>query len=111
MAANPPERMISSPPIPISDPALNQPQLGQAMLEERQVRHHVVVLTSFGVIAIIAALFTTIIDWTVLAWRTTWLVICLFGFVGLLSSVANLFNFSATKTKSSTGEDLPPVSK
>ena len=105
MTPNSPESRASLHPGPISNPAPDQPELGQAMLEERQVRHHIVVLTGFGTLAVVAAFFTTIIDWTVLAWRTTWLVICIVGFIGLLSSVANLFNFTGTKSKSGTIEE------
>jgi hypothetical protein len=105
MTANSPESIASLHPEPISNPAPDQPELGQAMLEERQVRHHIVVVTGFGTLAVVAAFFTTIIDWTVLAWRTTWLVICIVGFVGLLSSVMNLFNFTGTKSKGGTIEE------
>jgi hypothetical protein len=85
MATNSPEQVTSSPSGPISTSAPDQPKVGQAMSEEHQVLHHIVVLTAFGVIAIVAALFTTIIDWTVLAWRTAWLGVCIAAFIGSIA--------------------------
>jgi hypothetical protein len=88
-----------------------QPDLERAMSEEATVRHHIVLLTFFGVVAIVAALFTTIIDWTILAWRSTWLGICIAAFIGLLTSVVNLFNFNPAKTKTGGSTDLAPAQK
>jgi hypothetical protein len=37
----------------------------------------------FGSISALAAILTTVIDWTVLAWRNFWLAVCVACFVGL----------------------------
>jgi hypothetical protein len=83
----------------------------KALSEEATVRHHIILLTFFGIIAIVAALFTTVIDWTVLGWRTAWLGICIAAFIGLLASVVNLFNFAPAKTKAGRSADFAPTRK
>ena len=111
MATNPPEQISSSPSGPVSPSEPDQSEMGRAMSEEHQVFHHIVVLSAFGVIAIVAACFTTIIDWTVLSWRTAWLTICIVAFIGLLSAVVNLFNFNTSKTRKRKSADLARTRK
>jgi hypothetical protein len=37
-----------------------------------------------GTIFAVAAIFTTVIDWTVLGWRNFWLTVCVAAFIALV---------------------------
>ncbi len=45
-----------------------------------------------GIISVIAAVLTTVIDWTVLEWRTFCLSVCIAAFLALLTFLGRLFN-------------------
>jgi hypothetical protein len=40
-----------------------------------------------GIIAAMAAIFTTVIDWKALGWRNFWLAVCIAGFAGLITFI------------------------
>jgi hypothetical protein len=58
--------------------------LSDAVAKEKAVMARLMLAALFGSISALAAILTTVIDWTVLAWRSFWLAVCVAGLVGLL---------------------------
>ena len=58
--------------------------LSETATREKAIMSRLVLAALSGTIFALAAILTTVIDWTVLGWRNFWLAVCVAGFVALV---------------------------
>ncbi|HEY0792454.1 MAG TPA: hypothetical protein VGD78_15430 [Chthoniobacterales bacterium] len=61
-----------------------------AALVERAIMARLLQIAWSGTVSVTAAIFTTVIDWTVIGWRDFWLTVCVAAFVAFLTFVGRL---------------------
>jgi hypothetical protein len=68
---------------------IRSPRVGLVLLSDTAAREkalmtRLILSALSGTIFAVAAIFTTVIDWTVLGWRNFWLAICVAAFIALI---------------------------
>ena len=58
--------------------------LSDTATREKAVMTRLILSALSGTIFAVAAIFTTVIDWTVLGWRNFWLAVCITAFIALI---------------------------
>jgi hypothetical protein len=69
-------------------PAVENVVLSEAVARDKAVMTRLIMAALSGLISAFAAIFTTVIDWTVLGWRYFWLAVCVTAFVGLITFIS-----------------------
>jgi hypothetical protein len=58
--------------------------LSDTTVREKAIMTRLILSALSGTIFAVAAIFTTVIDWTVLGWRNFWLAVCITAFIALI---------------------------
>jgi|SRR3979490_1311204 hypothetical protein len=57
--------------------------LSETVIREKAVMSRLILAALSGTLFALAAILTTVIDWTVLGWRNFWLAVCVTAFIAL----------------------------
>ncbi len=72
----------------LQKPGVENVVLAKAVAKDNTVMSLLIMGASAGTIFALAAIFTTVIDWSVLGWRNLWLAVCVAGFIGLTTFIS-----------------------
>jgi hypothetical protein len=68
----------------VQSPLVDLEALSETATREKAIMSRLVLAALSGTIFALAAIFTTVIDWTVLGWRNFWLAVCISAFIALI---------------------------
>ena len=68
----------------VQNPLVDFQALSETAAREKAIMSRLILAALSGTIFAVAAILTTVIDWTVLGWRNFWLAICITAFIALI---------------------------
>ena len=69
-------------------PGVENVAFSEAVARDKAVMTRLMLAALAGTISAMAAILTTVIDWTILGWRYFWLAVCVTAFVGLITFIS-----------------------
>jgi hypothetical protein len=68
----------------VQSPLVDFEGLSETATREKTIMSRLILAALSGTIFAVAAILTTVIDWTVLGWRNFWLAVCVTAFIALI---------------------------
>jgi hypothetical protein len=68
----------------VQSPLVDLEALSETATREKAIMSRLILAALSGTIFALAAILTTVIDWTVLGWRNFWLAVCISAFIALI---------------------------
>ena len=68
----------------VQSPLVDLEALSETATREKVIMSRLILASLSGTIFALAAILTTVIDWTVLGWRNFWLAVCVTAFIALI---------------------------
>src|SRR6266478_2522475 len=67
----------------VQSPLLDLEAFSETATREKAIMSRLILAALSGTIFALAAIFTTVIDWTILGWRNFWLAVCITAFIAI----------------------------
>jgi hypothetical protein len=84
ISGSPGANVKASKTIKIQSPPVGLVLLSDTAAKEKAIMTMLILSALSGTIFALAAILTTVIDWTVLGWRNFWLAVCVTAFIAMI---------------------------
>ena len=68
----------------VQSPLSDFEALSETATREKAIMSRLILAALSGTLFALAAILTTVIDWTILGWRNFWLAVCITAFIALI---------------------------